>query len=548
MDAVAQLVGSVRAFVGGAVASLVATVVFMLATGQPIALAPSVTRALHAWWPVIMVACVFLYALTIGIGVALTRRQRGSGDALSGARAGDQGVAIAAERVEGNTITVDNTAHHDYSRTTYVQGNGAADELRRARHRPDEAGALMRGLGDYANAGDADWEHIYDTTGAHQLRPRHPGAHVRRPLRIHMEMRIPPGEPMSQDLLLRTWEDQQPVTIDPDTLTRFQEFLGDDLMRDSADDPGARIAAVIQVQPSIPPRRCIYRVVETGDTIRNLEMAWFTLPDGRNRFTNRHDQAAPVWVAIDIAPLPPDDDAGLDGAASRDLDSVAVQFMTRPVPRRNARHLLALYDVLYALQERRHVEVIDDVTSEVVFAGHVDAPQPLASEVQEFREALRAVQDAFPAAVFDISGQPDSDDINQLFRAARIVTHGVMDARLEGLEMTSPAVVVRSLLSWADERGVLHLPDDDEGQPGRVIITDPDDEVVRLFGTTINLGEKTMDLETARIVGDVDELRARVASLVDDTPLRIALAPADLACAKLTIRYERFPQCSSDDA
>jgi hypothetical protein len=190
MDTVAQFVGSVRAFVGGAVASLVATIVFMLATGQPLGLAPSVTRVLHAWWPAILVVCILLYALTIGIGVALARRRRGSGNALPGARAGDHGVAIAAERVEGNTISIsisiDNTAHHDYARTTYVQGNGATDELRRARHRPDEAGALMRGLGNYANAGDADWEHIYDTTGAHRLRPRHPGAHIRRPLRIHM--------------------------------------------------------------------------------------------------------------------------------------------------------------------------------------------------------------------------------------------------------------------------------------------------------------------------------------------------------------------------
>ncbi len=548
MDTVAQLVGSVRAFVGGAVASLVATIVFMLATGQPIGLAPSVTRALHAWWPAILVVCILLYALTIGIGVALARRQRSSGNALPGARAGDHGVAIAAERVVGNTISIDNTAHHDYARTTYVQGNGAADELRRARHRPDEAGALMRGLGNYANAGDADWEHIYDTTGAHRLRPRHPGVHIRRPLRIHMEMRTRPGEPTFPDLLLRAWEDQQPVTIDPNTLTRFQEFLGDDLMRDSADDPRARITTVITVHPSIPPRRCIYRVVETSDTIRNLDMAWFTLPDGRDRFTNRHDQDAPVWVALDIAPQSHgDNDAESDGATSRDPDSVAVQFMTHPVPGRNVRHLLALYDVLYALQEQRHVEVIDDVTSEVVFAGCVDVPQPLASEVQGFREALRAVQDAFPATVFDMSGQSDPGDMNQLYRAARIVMHGTMDARLEGLEMTSPAIVVRNLLGWADERGVLHPPDDD-GQPGRVTIADPDDEVVRLFGATISLGEKTMELETARIVGDVDELHTRAVSLADDAPLRIALAPDDPAYAGLTIRYERFPQQSSNGA
>jgi len=543
MDTVAQLVGSVRAFVGGTVASLVATVVFMLATGQPITLAPSITRVLHAWWPIVLVVCILLYALTIGLGVALTRRQRGSGDTLPDARAGDRGVAITAERVESNTITIDNTAHHDYSRTTYIQGNGAADELRRARHRPDEAGALMRGLGDYANAGDADWEHIYDTTGAHRLRPRHPGAHIQRPLRVYMEMRTRPGEPTFPDLLLRAWEDQQPVTIDPDSLTHFQEFLGDDLMRDLADDPGARITTVIEVQPSIPPRRCIYRVVETGDTIRNLDMAWFTLPDGRDRFTNRHDQAAPVWVAIDIAPQSHDgDDAGSDGAAPRDPHSVAVQFVTRPVPERNARHLLALYDVLYSLQERRHVEVIDDVTSEVVFAGCVDSPQPLASEVQEFREALRAVQDAFPATVFDMSGQSDQGDMNQLFRAARIVAYGTMDGSLDRLEMTSPAVAVRKLLGWVDERGVLHPPDDDDGQPGRVTITDPDDEVVRLFDATISLGEKAMELETARIVGDVDELRARVASLADDATLRIALGPADPAYAGLTLRYERFPQ------
>ncbi len=101
--------------------------------------------------------------------------------------------------------------------------------------------------------------------------------------------------------------------------------------------------------------------------------------------------------------------------------------------------------------------------------------------------------------------------------------HGTMDARLEGLEMTSPAIVVRNLLGWADERGVLHPPDDD-GQPGRVTIADPDDEVVRLFGATISLGEKTMELETARIVGDVDELHTRAVSLADDAPLRIALA------------------------
>ncbi len=94
MDTVAQLVGLVRAFVGGAVASLVATIVFMLATGQPINLAPSITRALHAWWPAILVVCILLYALTIGIGVALARRRRGSGNALPGARAGDGVVGV----------------------------------------------------------------------------------------------------------------------------------------------------------------------------------------------------------------------------------------------------------------------------------------------------------------------------------------------------------------------------------------------------------------------------------------------------------------------
>ncbi len=52
------------------------------------------------------------------------------------------------------------------------------------------------------------------------------------------------------------------------------------------------------------------------------------------------------------------------------------------------------------------------MTSEVVFAGRVDVPQPLASEVQGFREALRAVQDAFPATVFDMSGQSDPGDMN----------------------------------------------------------------------------------------------------------------------------------------
>jgi len=370
MNTIAQLIGSVRALVGGAIASLVATLIFILATGQPINLAPSVARAFHAWWPILLAVCVLLYTLTIGSGVVLARRHDPS-DALPRAHAGDRGVAIAAERVEGTAITIDNTTHNDYSRTTHVQGNGAADELRRTRHRPHEAGALMRGLGDYANAGDADWEHIYDTTGAHRLHPRHPGAHVRRPLRINMEMRTQAGEPTFRDLLLRAWEDQQPVTIDPDTLIRFREFLGDDLMRDSADDPSARVTTIIEVEPSTPPRRCILRVVETGATILNLNMAWFILPSGGGRFTNRHDQAAPVWVTIDIAPQPHDGDAELDGAAPRDPDSIAVQFVTRSVPRRNARHLLALYDFLYALQERVSIEVVDDETSDVVLTGHV---------------------------------------------------------------------------------------------------------------------------------------------------------------------------------
>ncbi len=302
MDTIAQLIGSIRAFAGGFVASLVASIVLMLATGQPITPVPPVTHALHAWWPAILVVCILLYALTISSGVALARRQRDANDALPGVHAGARGVALAAARVEGNTFNTGDSVHNDYSQTTYVQGNGAADELRRTRHRPDQAGALMRGLGAYANAGDPDWEHIYDTTGAHRLRPLHPGAHLRRPIRVHMQMRRQPGEPAFGELLLRAWEDQQPVTVDSDTLMRFQEFLGNDLMRDSADDPNMRVTAVIEVEPVIPPRRCVLRVVETGDMIRNLDMAWFALPGGRVRFTNCQDQAAPVWVTIDSDP------------------------------------------------------------------------------------------------------------------------------------------------------------------------------------------------------------------------------------------------------
>ena len=547
MDTITQFTGPARTLVGGAVASLVATVVFMLATGQPITLAPPVTHTLHVWWPAILVVCVLLYALTIGSGVVLARRQRGEGDGIAGVRASDRGVALAAARIESNTFNTGDRIHNDYSRTTYVQGNGAADELRRARHRPDEAGALMRGLGAYANAGDPDWEHIYDTTGAHRLRPRHPGAHLRRPLRVHMEMRRRPGEPAFDELLLHACEDQQPVTVDPDTLMRFQEFLGTDLMRDSSDDPTMRVTAVIEVGPIIPPQRCILRVVETGDIIRNLDMAWFTLPSGKVRFTNRQDQAAPVWVTIAIAPQP-HDAVQSDGEAPRDPEPVAVQFEARPVAGRNARHLLALYAVLDALQEQRHTEIIDDVTSEIVFAGSVDSSQSLAPARQEFRAALRAVQDAFPATVFDMSEQPGPDDVEQIFRIARIVTTGTMTGLLDGLEMVPPAVDVRRLLGWADEHGVLRLPDDDDGQPGRLTITVPEDEVARLFGAMINLGAKTIELETARIIGDVEMLRARVASLADDAPLRIALAPADPASAGVTIHYEQFTYSSSDAA
>jgi len=546
MDTIAQLIGSIRSSASGIVASLVASIVLMLATGQPIPLVPPVTHALHVWWPAILVVCILLYALTISSGVALTRRQRGENNALPGVRAGNHGVAIAAARVEGNIFNTGDRVHNDYARTTYVQGNGTADELRRTRHRPGEAGALMRGLGTYANAGDPDWEHVYDTTGAHRLRPRHPGAHLRRPIRVHMEMRMRPGEPEFRELLLRAWEDQQPVTIDPDTLMRFREFLGDDLMRDSADDPSMRITTTIQVQPDIPSRRCVLHVVETGDMIRNLNMAWFTLPSGEVRFTNRQDQAAPVWVTIDSNPQPYDA-AQAGGVTPHDLESAAVQFEARPVAGRNARHLLALYDVLYALQERRQVKIIDDVTSEVEAAGSVDPSPPLAPTRLEFRAALRAVQDAFPATVFDLSEQPGSDDVEQLFRVARIVMTGTMTGHLDGLEMVSPATDVRKFLNWADERGVLHLPDDN-GQPGRLTIIVPEDEMARLFGATINLGEKTIEMETARLVGNVEELRASVMVVADDASLRIALASADPSDASVTIYYGRFAQNSSDAA
>ncbi len=252
-------------------------------------------------------------------------------------------------------------------------------------------------------------------------------------------------------------------------------------------------------------------------------------------------------VTIDSDPQP-HDAVQLDGEAPRDPESVAVQFEARPVAGRNARHLLALYDILYALQEQRQVEVIDDVTSEVVFAGSGDPSQPLTSERREFRAALRAVQDAFPTVVFDMSEQPGPDDVEQLFRVARIVTTGTMTGRLDGFEMTSPAVEARRLPGWADEHGVLHLPDDEDGQSGRVTITVPDDEEVRLFGATLRLGGKTIEMETARIVGDVEGLRAHAASAADDAPLRIALAPADPASAGITIRYERFTHSSSDAA
>jgi len=538
VNLILDVVGSIAALVCGIIGSLIATVLWVIAVGQPVVLSAQMRNVLHEHGLHLALVATAFYALTLASKVIQRRRA----DASPFANPGGQSSAVAKVRGGGQAGTAQRDVHinsHNVtgSYNTTVNG-GVADELRTKRNRPDEFTGVIKAVADYANAGDRYWRRDFDSSGRYSLTPLTPEAHEKCPLGFEVHTVTQRGQPTMQDMLVQAATDQQPVTLDKELLTRARGFLGSETLHDSAEEPDADITLTVQVRPLVPPTRSTLRIHGTGISISSLNLGLFALPNGRLRLTNRHDQVAPIWVWIDFDQ--PQDPRGNDVPDTIEADHPAIALELRAVPGRTARHILALHDFLAALAVPRCVEIVDETTSNVLHVFEGTLQEDLTPEAERLVEDLAVVQDAFPLATFDLSTAPTTNDARTLARVASIVRDGGFDISIDEMTVTLAAASANTVVSWANDDGVVHVPTSETGYNDHLVFPIDDDDIAKLFGEVFHLGPSRMALCPVRILGNMAQIRAQAAALASHESLTLRLTPANANDTTVSRAYERY--------
>lgn len=410
------------------------------------------------------------------------------------------------------------------------------DTVFQSRNNLRQLQAAAQAMGALANIDDPYWTRTFRSDGALSITANSPDAHELRPLTVNVQTRVQALEdPSVADRLKHAVETQEAVTIHGAELVSFKTFLGDTLVED-LQNLLQHVTVTISVAPLGPIMDCSLRVQGTGAELRRLKLGLYALSGNRLRLTNRQDDQAHVIVSIDF-PWSWDQSVSADEVIELD-DKLSITIESRPVPTRNVRQVLELYEVLRSLQEPRTVEIYDNDTSEVRFISLGAHIGNLIPDEEAFIDALQAVQDAFPMVTFPIPRPIEREQVRKVFEVAEIVRTGQQTIVPSSFSAEMGAETLTNILAYADTDGVI----------GRARGNDPKYNMsVRMgrtehevFGVTLDIGPSQQDLCPVKLVPSPRTLRGRIARLAPGATIPVRLVPAEPSENRVVCHYSRY--------
>lgn len=410
------------------------------------------------------------------------------------------------------------------------------DAIFRSRNNLRELRAAARAMGALANVDDSYWTRTFRSDGALSLMPNSPDAHELRPLTVNFQTRVQAPEDLSfADRLQHAVESQEAVDFHGAELVSFKTFLGDTLIED-LQDILQHVTVTISVAPLGPIMNCSLRVQGTGAEIRRLKLGLYALSGNRLRLTNRQDNQAHVIISIDF-PWSWTQRVSDDEVIELD-DKMSITIEPRPVPTRNVRQVLELYEVLRSLKEPRTVEIYDNDTSEVRFIGTDARIGNLNPDEERFIDALQAIQDAFPMTTFPIPEPITRDQVRKVFEIAEIMSTGQQTIVPSSFSAEMGVETITNILAYADKDGVI----------GRASGSDPKYNMnVRMgrtehevFGVTLDLGPSQQDLCPVKLAPSPRTLHGRIARSAPGATILVRLVPAEPDDNHVVCHYSRF--------